>query len=66
MAEKGSSRTILAFLAALVCCALPLLLIVGGTTLLAGILSRKFILTVLGLLFLLVIVSIYIGRRSEE
>lgn len=66
MAEKRSSKTVLAFLAVVVCCALPLLLIIGGTTLLAGILSREFILTVLGLLFLVVIVSIYIGKRSKE
>jgi len=63
--EKGSSKTLLVFLAAMICCALPFLLIIGGTTFLVGILSQELILTLLGLLFMLIIIWIYLEKKAN-
>lgn len=62
----GSFSTGLLWVIAILCCALPFLLIAGGVTIFAGVLFQQIAILVFGLVLVVLIALIYVGRKEEN
>lgn len=56
----------LMWLIAMLCCAIPLILIAGGASIFVGVLFQQVILFILGLSLVVLIVLIYARRKKQE